>query len=547
MDLYPLKAQYLTDEEVIIRLETEPEKYSYALIRVDHLENQILERKIDIVSTVSDIYLGRFSEEVCGYGVTVELIGENLRTIIETAFDVVKNCRQFLRYGFVSDFDSQDKENGAIEQLRKYHINMVQFYDWSYRHEHLVSEESIYTDMMGKHIDSDVVRNKIHRALEYGIKSIAYGAVYAASKDFYEKHKKWAFYNANQEAFCFIGIFYIMNMQKGSPWRDHLIEQYGNAIRQMGFSGIHMDTYGFPKIAYSHLGKEPEQIRLDDEFSGLINETRDRLMEQDPLLIFNNVGNWPVSKTANSEVDAVYIEVWKPYERYFHIKQLISEAKYHCDGRKSIILAAYLEPFRIDKVERASYAAYLLTAAIVSNGACHLLIGENNAVLTQGYYGDYSCMSSEMVSVMRKYYDFMIRYMNLFYHLSFVDVSMTHIGWDNYEYKCLFDNWSVYGEPDKIWITIRENNEYKCLHLINLCGCEDDHWNTGKAKPKEQKDLAFCVNVESEIQGVYCATPDKESACSEPLKYEYLFSDKGRFVKFSLPELAIWSIVYIKL
>jgi len=46
------------------------------------------------------------------------------------------------------------------------------------------------------------------------MESIAYGAVYAASKDFYEKHKEWAFYNSNQEVFKFIEVFYIMNIAK---------------------------------------------------------------------------------------------------------------------------------------------------------------------------------------------------------------------------------------------------------------------------------------------------------------------------------------------
>ena len=548
MDLYPLKAQYLCGEKVILRVELAEEQFDSAVLHIFSLENTICSKEMQQMQGIMDIEAGIFADEFAGYGAELTLFSKTKKEVLETAFDVVADPGQSLRYGFVSDFRAEDKANGAMEQLRKYHINMVQFYDWSYRHDSLVSPEKSYLDMMGKQIDGDTVKDKIKKASEYGMKSIAYGAVYAASEDFYQTHKDWAFYNGNQEPFRFIDIFYIMNIQKGSPWRKHLAEQYKNAIEGMGFSGIHMDTYGFPKTAFSHLKSTPELVKLDCEFAGLIDEVRAELEKEkiDPYLIFNNVGNWPVDKTAGSTVDAVYIEVWKPYERYFHIKQLIEHAKASCEKTKPVILAAYLEPFRTKDCESAAYAAYLLTAVIVSNGAYHLLLGENQAVLTQGYYGDYSVMTRETAAVMRRYYDFMIRYMQLFYDETFQDVSMTHIGWDNYEYQCSLENWSAWGEGGKVWITIRENETYKCLYLINLCGNSEDHWNEGKKRPAVQKNIEFVVHVDYDIQGVFCASPDMNSMKSEALEFEYIINDKGKFVKFCVPELFIWTVVYIR-
>lgn len=554
MDLYPLKAQYLCKEEVILRVELGAERFDSAQLRVFSLDMMIrrkdlIDKKRPYISGTIDIEAGSFEAGFAGYGVELVLYAGGKETLLETSFDIVSDHRQSLRYGFVSDFGAGDKENNAMEQLRKYHINMVQFYDWSYRHDCLVSPESAYRDMMGKLIETDTVREKIKKASQYGMKSIAYGAVYAASKAFYEAHKSWAFFNSNQEPFRFIDIFYIMNIQEGSPWRKHLMEQYKNAMLIMGFSGIHMDTYGFPKTAFSHLKARPELVELDREFAGLIDEVRAGLQEEgiDPYLVFNNVGNWPVSKTAGSTTDAVYIEVWQPYERYFHIKQLIEDAKVLCENTKPVILAAYLEPFRKEECKKAAYAAYLLTAAIVSNGAYHLLLGENQGVLTQGYYGDYSVMDQETASVMRRYYDFMIRYMELFYDPALQDVTMTHIGWDNYEYQCGIQNWSAWGESGKVWITLRENQSYKCLYLINLCGNSEDHWNKGKDAPAAQYNIEFTVHIDQDIQGVYCASPDRDRGGSEALAFEYVKNEKGKFVKFCVPELLIWTLVYIKL
>lgn len=549
MDLYPIKAQYLRNEEITLRLELQKEKFDYAVITVYMLEKEAAVKEIRPLLDVTDICFQGFDVPFAGYGVEAVLYGECGRVTMETAFDVTDNPKSSLRYGFVSDFEEKDAENGAIDQLRKYHINMVQFYDWSYRHDTLVSPNENYQDMMGKRIDFRTVRSKIKSAAGYGMKTMAYGAVYAASREFYESHKDWAFYNGNQEVFRFIDVFYIMNVEKESPWRNHLIHQYKDAIMKAGFSGIHMDTYGFPKRAYSHLQEQPRLVRLDQEFCGLIDDTRKGLEEaaDDPCLVFNNVGNWPVGETAKSTVDAVYIEVWSPYDRYCHIKQLIQEAKYFSENKKPVILAAYLAPFRTESDALAANAAYILTAAIVSNGGYHLLLGENNAVLTQGYYGNYSTMPDETAAVMRKYYDFMIRYLNIFYGQTLQDVSMTHIGWDNYEYQCGFQNWSVNAEAGKVWITIRENEELKCLYLINLCGCGEDNWNKGKAEPIIQKDLTFTVNVDGDIQGIYCASPDRDSCKSELLEYSYIQNEKGKFVTFTVAELSVWTVVYLKL
>ncbi len=552
MDLYPLKAQYVTNEEVWLCLEqTDVEKqrrYDRAVVHVYCLEREVRTVEAGCSECETRISIGRYDAEFAGFGVRVVLYGADDELVLETAFDVCKEPEKSLRYGFVSDFTKKDKNNGAMEQLRKYHINMVQFYDWSYRHDSLVSEREDYVDMMGKSIHLDTVREKIAQADRYGMKAIAYGAVYAASKEFYERHKDLALYNANREVFRFLDTFYIMNIQKGSPWRRHLTGQYREAMKKMGFAGIHMDTYGFPKTAFSGLEGAYTRVSLQEGFGSLIDETYEELAKtgKEPYLIFNNVGNWPVAETAQHKVRAVYIEVWPPYERYHHIKQLILEAKRLVQNQKPVILAAYLEPFRKESSERAAYCARILTAAIVSNGAYHLLLGEKNGVLTQGYYGDYSVMDEETAKGMRRYYDFMVRYLHLFYDPELVDVTMTHMGWDNYEYRCGAENWSAYAESGKLWLTVRESEKYKLLSYINLCGCQEDYWNQGKEMPAAQKDIVCTVAVDGEIEGIYYASPDLPDGESRSLPYEYLTDEKGKYVRYVLPEVIVWAIVYIK-
>lgn len=548
MDLFPAKAQFHTGEPVDVILETNGEPWERAEAAVFRLNELVGRQSLRPAGPRTVLSLGCFDSPFAGYGVSVRLTGGGKTAVLETAFDVTDSPKRTLRYGFVSDFTPADADNGAMDWLRKCHINTVQFYDWSYRHDSLVSDSETYRDMMGKEISRPTVLGKVRRAKELGMQPIAYGAVYAASREFFEQHPDWAFYTGAQQPFVFIDVFYTMNIQAGSPWREHLIGEYQKALEKMEFSGIHMDTYGFPKTAFSHLRKTPEWVRLDRELPTLIEETREKLSRggADPCLIFNNVGNWPTRSTAAAPQDAVYIEVWEPYDRYCHIARLIDDAK-AAGGCKPVILAAYLPPFRTEERRQAMNAARLLTAAIVSHGATHLLLGENRAVLTQGYYSDYARLEEADAGLLRRYYDFLVRYLELFCDGELETVSMTHTGWDNDEYRCLNAPASAWGEAGKLWMIARERKERKLLAFVNLCGCGDDRWDRGKPTPAVRRGVRVQVQVDFPATGVYTASPDGPSLEAQTVPYTVQTGAKGCFVAFELPAVEVWRIVWIEM
>jgi dextranase len=555
IDLYPEKAQFISGEEISFVLEQvlNDSKNNKYMLKIFQLDQVVITKEIEynkgrFENEKNRIVISEFSKKDAGYG--VELYDEMGKRVAATAFDVTSNLGQSIRYGFLSDFEEEDgKNNRDIDFMTKMHINFIQYYDWSYRHDQLVSSENEYTDMMGKKINRAVLKSKIEYARTKGQKSIAYGAVYAASKDYYQEHTEEALYQGNDEVIKFIDTFYLMNIHEKNAWHAHIIEEYKKAIGQMNFDGIHMDTYGFPKEAYGIIDNKKKKIYLKDHFSTLINHTKEELtpIKKENYLIFNNVGNWPVKTVADSMQTAMYIEVWKPYERYFHIMQIIKEAKSACKNKKPVILAAYLEPFRLEQPDRAGNSAQLLMAFIVSSGGSHLLLGEEKGILTQGYYVDHSKLSDGQEEVMRNYYDFMIRYLELFYDSSMEDVSMTHIGWDNYEYYIEKANYSVYGEANKISYILRQNKEFKTISMINLCGQQEDYWNKGKNKPEIQKDILFRVHVDQKIQNICLATPDANQGKSIELEYIYVHNEKGIFVEFVIPSIEYWNLIYIKM
>ena len=362
-----------------------------------------------------------------GYGVEITLCTkEHSLGCLQTAVNVGGSV---VRYGFLSDFLPEDDRD--VEALAKYHIDHVQFYDWSWRHDTLVAPSDQYQDMMGKKNQLSVICQKIAACHERGMLAMAYGAVYAASRSFWEQHRDWGLYGATDHPMTFIDTFYYMDLE--SPWRLRLMEQYRSAITQCGFDGIHMDTYGEPKKAHNVRG---ELRCLEQEFAPLIEDTGAFLRDSGittPHLIFNNVGTWPVEKTRDASQDAVYMELWAPMDRYRHLRQAAQLSE-----NRPCVLAAYPAPFRTDTPERALYSELFLSFAIALLGATQLFLGENNAVVTQGYYADYSLLNPDQQKWIKRYQDFFVRYEELLYNSTMRDVTWTHCGGDNLEYRFEF-------------------------------------------------------------------------------------------------------------
>ena len=447
--------------------------------------------------------------------------------------NIQSECRVF-RYGFLSDYILDDNTENIMHLMASHHINAVQFYDWSYRHDNLVSPSEYYKDMMGKENRLSVVKNKIRACHVHGMKAIAYGAVYAACREFAEQHKDWRLYAGKDLPLKFIEVFSIMNPE--SPWKNHIVSEYRSAL-DLGFDGIHMDTYGFPKIAFD-ISQTP--VYLENSLPDLIRHTRNAL--PDATLVFNNVGGWPLDKTVNSPVDAVYVEVWPPYSRYAHLKQIITQM---ARGQKPMVVAAYPAAFRTDTPDRALNSQLMLMSVIAFHGATQIWYGEDGRAITQGYYADNSKLSSQQETSLRGYDDFFVQYQELLFDPTLQDVSFSHCGWDNQEYRCSVP-FSVDGESEKLWLILRENRAGKLISLLNLTGDPQDDWASGRNAPLPIQKISFSVQIEKPVHSVFYASPDEESPL--PIYCDYTLEQTGRspVLHFTIPGVNRCGIIWIQ-
>ncbi|HZG56359.1 glycoside hydrolase family 66 protein [Paenibacillus sp.] len=565
IDFYPVKAQYRSGEKVTLSLEAandgdEPLLVSigYTIFEVDRVVETHALSAVALPPRESVTVLveaGPFETDFAGYGAEAALRIDGADADLgaaATAFDVVRDWRLAPRYGFLSDFgaaEAGDEED--LKWMAKLHLNLVQFYDWMYRHDDLASEEDAYVDLMGREVSRRVVEEKIRGCHGRGMRAIAYGAVYAASKPFAESRPDWRLYTSAGDPYDFIGIFGIMNIAPDAPWSAHIVNEYKKAVERLDFDGIHMDTYGFPKTGWSHAADGRRRFeRLESQFPALIESTREALskVKDDVALIFNNVGNWPVDAVARSSQDAVYVEVWQPYERYHHLTDIVRWAK-RLSGGKPVILAAYLKPFREPGplgVEGAERAFRLAQAAIAASGAYHLLHGEAGGVLTQGYYVDHSKLRPDFFRTVRDYADFIVRYGHVLYDRRLRDVSMTHADGDNLEYRFEGFPYSTYGEAGKVWTRIGECDERKVLHFINLVSAADDLWNESKEAASPVEGRIVSVAFDGEIESVVHASPDADGGRATALAYRAERTPRGFVATFELPALLYWDVVVVR-
>jgi dextranase len=563
LDMYPTKAQFRSGDGVTLTIELVNESdhrhtvsVSCSIFELDTEVGTPSLQYIDVPphdSVIVQLEAGSFKTEFTGYGVEVSLIVDG--EVVDqsaTAFDVVSDWRKAPRYGFLSDFGSEQcGDDEDVKWLTKLHLNLVQFYDWMYRHDDLVAEDNItYVDLMGREVNRSVVEEKIQLCHDHGMIAIAYGAVYAASKEFAEQHPDWRLYTSAGDPYDFIGIFNIMNISSDCPWHFHIVNQYKRAVEKMDFDGIHMDTYGFPKTGWSRLDGIERLEQLAVQFPQLIERTRMELsqVKDDVGLIFNNVGNWPVDTVARTSQDAIYVEVWKPYERYFHLADIIRWAR-HCSDGKPVILAAYLKPFREPGplgLEGAEHAFRLLNAVVTANRAYHLLHGEAGGVLTQGYYVDHSQLRPDFMRTVRDYADFGVRFSHIIYDQRLRDVTMTHTDGDNMEYQFAGFPCSTYGEAGRVWTIMGECESMKVIHFVNLLSAADDLWNESKNAFEPVEGRLVSVAFDGEVESILLASPDVQGGKAIPLDYRIEVTSRGKVIVLELPPLLYWDMVMIK-
>lgn len=474
-----------------------------------------------------------------GYGLDATLTSASGEMLAEGsgALDVLERWSQAPRYGFLSDFaPCQIDIEGRCDSLLRYHLNVVQFYDWMWRHYKLLPPTEEFTDGMGRRLSLNAVRAAIRGVQARGGAAMAYGAVYGAEPEFVEQHPELVLYDEEGKRVSLAELFYIMNIAPDSPWVPLIVAEFAEAVQEMGFDGIHLDQYGFPRTAVTASG---ENVHLAEHFPLLIDKAREAVVAARPGagVIFNAVENWPIETVAPTSQDAVYIEVWPPDVSYNDLRRLIREGR-RLSGGKQVILAAYLSPFaEADEttLPKAEAAALLATATIAASGGSHLLLGEREGILCDPYYPKYGTLRPAFAARMRAYYDFLVRYEELLISPELED-------WEQSEavtLSLLGAPYDTQAEAGAVWTVTRRKSGYHIVHLINLTGQSDLAWNALRTPPEPLQNVELAIEGLPPVTKVLFLSPDAHNG--KPLPVTWIQEASQLTVR--VPQLSVWAAV----
>lgn len=480
-------------------------------------------------------------------GFRAEAVDGEGNTLSSTAFDVARHWSVAPRYGFLSEFTPADTAE-AVEAMNRLHINVVQFYDWMYTHYQFFAPEEEFIDPLGRSTSHRVVRERVEACHRFGMAALAYGALYGGEKAIAEQHPEWLLYDGNGRP-CSLGdFFFIQNVEKGCGWRELILGEFEAAVERLGFDGIHIDQYGFPKRGlYRPAPGEERLVDMTLAMADFVSEAGRRIkaLRPDGGNIFNCVNNWPVEAVAPLTEDAAtYIEVWAPNETYRDLHDLVRHAR-AAGPHKQVILAAYLHAFHRehDRPAGAINTLRLATAAIHASGGFHLLLGEGDGVLAEGYYPRFGRLSAEDMALVQRYCDFVVACGELLHDMDLRDVSYTWNGGINDETKYHGPvPFSPMAEPGTVWTLQHERPGRRVLHLINLTGLGHTRWNAEQGVPLPVEGVVIELQVASPVRAVWCASPDREGG---PLRLDAEPVHDGRpYLRVTLPTLQYWTMVW---
>ena len=526
-DLVPTRATFAPGEPVVLEWTGER---APARVVVTRLGDVVREERVDPVQLVD---LGPLP--VGGYA--VRLLPEDGRPALATGLDVLASPVDRPRYGFLSEFgpDRREEETAAAALgLRRLHLTTVQFYDWAYRHADLVGTQEEFTDICGRRLSHRTTRSLVEACREVGAQAIGYAAVYGVAMDYAEEHPEQLLYHRDGTPYALADLLKIGNLAPDNPWHDHIVDQFVRGVDELGFDGLHLDTYGFPKIAWDHEGRP---LDLAELFPPFLEAVRRALPEA--TLFFNNVNDYPTWTSVTAPLDTTYVEVWDPHREYRHLVGLIDAARLSAPGRP-VVLAAYLVPFADGTTPGAEWAARLALATIWAHGGHHLLCGEGDGVLTHPYYPNFARVDAGTARLLRDWFDFAVANGDLLHAPEARTITHSHLSGDENDDLAVIASVPVGPDPvaGGLWVVARASQLGMTLHLIDLSAQDDLEWN----RPKKPTSPAAGVIVRVRCAGDRMLFGSPEEG---PELVELPAARDGDYLVAELPAFTGWGLVHL--
>jgi dextranase len=485
-----------------------------------------------------------------------------------SAVDISSTWTRYPRYGYLSEFfvgQSTARSQQIIDTLaREFHVNGLQYYDWQFRHESPLppSGATQWLDWRGNEswwgpngpqISESVLGDLINEAHARNVMSMPYFAIYGALNgyDQYGVSYNWGLFNSSGSMFSVSGgntTFYMMNPLDVN-WQNLIIPRFEDAVSKLNWDGLHLDTYG-DLGGWNYYNSQGQKLDLSNGFfSPMLNRIRASTPSYKSV-VFNvvdgNYGTLGSEEVANPNtgVSLFYTELWGN-SSYNGVADYVNYIR--GKSGKAMVLAAYMNrdnggsQFDPNSVKLAD-------AAFFSSGAFHIELGDaiNSPDLpsmlpNEFFPSNAKSFPAGMRDSMKAYYDFAVAYENLLF-----DPANKRLAHDTTGLWVQDIPLSGTGNGGSVWFQRFRHSQYDVLHFINLQN-DDDQWRHMRNTPSPVygKEVNYYVPAGANISHCYLASPDINGGAPQDLGCQTLTNQYGTYVKFTIPSLTYWDMIYI--
>ena len=557
------KSMYAPGETAVVCLENLPAEATALRARLYSLERCVWDWQLPASKRFP---LSLPDADGRGYALEVEALDEqqNVLTSAFTAVDVSSSWTKFPRYGYVWDFTPSADAESKADEMARYHLNGVQFYDWQYRHHRpLAADLSGWRDWSGRWISGDTVRAYLRAAHDRGMACMAYNMIYAANETYLTDgsgvQADWRLVRANGADFTCdmdaklgpVGVLQYFNLLN-PDWQNYIFAQENRVFEAFDFDGWHGDTIGENgtmrtadggPLGYDADGKPIYLVK--DGYTAFLNAAKAAI--GDKYLAFNPVGAQGIENVNVSAVDVLYTEFWpwdrnangRLYDDYYTLHRAILGA---CEqsGGKSLIVAAYVN-YRNPKAAFNPAAVRMLDCVVFASGGSRIELGNGGNMLSDEYFpaDGKKRMDDGLRSAVGRLYDFLVAYENLL-----------RDGQQPVSRTVRLENLPVStdGRSDTVWCFAKADSSTEIYHFLNLTGT-DDGWRDEeqtKKPPIAHENVKTRLYTDYPVREVWLASPDGESPLPLPLEFQTGRDANGAYAEFTQPALEYWNLIFLR-
>ncbi|SFU56387.1 dextranase [Pustulibacterium marinum] len=461
-----------------------------------------------------------------------------------TAVDVSSDWTRFPRYGFLSNFGaiSDAEQHQILNNLKNYHINGLQYYDWHWKHHiPLPMDETTgmpatsWEDLFNRTMYFQTIENYIDQGHEYHMAAMFYNLIFGVWHESPEENVSPSWYaykdrfhtEKDGHALGDFGTIYLTDPNK-EGWHDYIFNQTQYVYNQLDFDGWHLDQLGDRGVLYDYGGY---QIDLSQGYESFLNALYQEFPSK--AMVLNAVDQFGQSDILETPVNFAYTEVWSA-EQYADLAQIIVDNYESSDEQLNTVLAAYMN-YDMESGSFNTPAVLLTDAVIFAFGGAHLELGEH--MLSREYFPYNNLqVEAELSSGLQEYYDFLVAYENLLRDGgTFQQAIVTSLNSD-----ISVNSWPpVFGQTAVLAKSV-ENKQV--FHLLNFNGVNSLQWRDNEqsqTEPLVKNNIKLSFETTQAVSKVWFASPDYLGGASQSLE----FIKDGNQVTVTIPYLKYWSML----